>query len=129
MKKRVFFRRDKLIEHTLLREHILQLEKRLMSYDYKELDELLAEDFLEFGSSGNSFDKKEQLEAAKSETTTNSIKFKVTDFNIKLLASDIVLATYRTFRHNDSKYALRSSIWKINEGKWKMIFHQGTPTT
>ncbi|UYB50055.1 DUF4440 domain-containing protein (plasmid) [Lysinibacillus capsici] len=117
------------MEHSSLEEHILQLEKRLMSYDFKELDELLAEDFREFGSSGNSYDKKVQLEVAKSKTTTNFIKFTVTDFNIKLLASDVVLATYRTFRHNDSKYALRSSIWKINKGKWQMIFHQGTPTT
>ncbi|HEX6594162.1 MAG TPA: hypothetical protein VF095_06200 [Bacillota bacterium] len=28
------------MEHKLLREYILQLEKHLMSYDYKELDEL-----------------------------------------------------------------------------------------
>jgi hypothetical protein len=117
------------MEHTLLKEHILQLEKRLMSYDYYDLDELLAEGFLEFGSSGNSYTKKEQLDAANSGTTTNSINFTVTDFNIKFLASNVVLATYRTFRHNDRKNALRSSIWKLNEGKWQMIFHQGTPTT
>ncbi len=45
-----------------------------------------------------------------------------------MLASDVLLATYQTFRHNDSKYALRSSIWKKNQGEWQMIFHQGTPT-
>lgn len=40
------------MEHSLLKEHILHLEKRLMTYDYKELNDLLANDFLEFGSSG-----------------------------------------------------------------------------
>lgn len=115
------------MEDSILVEHILNLEKRLMNYEYKEFDELLADDFLEFGSSGNSYDKKAQLDAVKETNTNNSIQFTVTDFKIKLLASDVVLATYQTFRHNDSKYALRSSIWKKNYGKWQMIFHQGTP--
>lgn len=116
------------MEHSLLLEHILNLEERLMNYDYKELDELLADDFIEFGSSGKSYDKKAQLDAVKGTNTSNSIQFSVTDFKIKLLASDVLLTTYKTFRHNDSKYALRSSIWKKNEVKWQMIFHQGTPT-
>lgn len=116
------------MEHFLLVEHVLNLEKRLMTYDYKELGELLADDFIEFGSSGNSYDKKEQLDAVKGFNTCNSIQFSVTDFKIRLLASNVLLATYKTFRHNDSKYALRSSIWEKNEGKWRMIFHQGTPT-
>ena len=116
------------MEHSLLVEHILNLEKRLMNYDYKEFNELLADDFLEYGSSGNSYDKKAQLDAVKGINKNSLIKFTVTDFKIKLLATDVLLATYQTFRHNDSKYALRSSIWKKNEGKWQMIFHQGTPT-
>ncbi|MFS0613922.1 DUF4440 domain-containing protein [Lederbergia ruris] len=111
----------------LLLEHILNLEKRLMNYDYKELHELLADDFLEFGSSGISYDKKAQLDAAKAINMNKPIQFTVTDFKIKLLATDVILATYRTLRHNDSKYVLRSSIWKKNNSKWQMIFHQGTP--
>ncbi|UCZ54915.1 nuclear transport factor 2 family protein [Bacillus shivajii] len=57
------------MEQSLLVEHILKLEKRLMNYDYKVLDELLADDFLEYGSSGNSFDKKAQLDAVKGSKT------------------------------------------------------------
>jgi hypothetical protein len=74
--------------------------------------------------------KKAQLYAVSNRTTTNnSIQFTVTDFNIKLLASDVLLATYRTYRQSDSKFSLRSSIWKFNEDKWQMKFHQGTHTT
>lgn len=111
--------------YSALKEHIFNLEKKLMTYDYEVLNDLLAEDFSEFGSSGNSFNKKSMLEA----TNNKSIRFTVTDFNIKLLSADVVLATYRTFRHNDRKHALRSSIWKLIDGQWKMIFHQGTPTS
>jgi hypothetical protein len=25
-------------------------------------------------------------------------------------------------------YSMRSSIWKNENGKWRMIFHQGTPS-
>lgn len=115
------------MEHSLLAEHILNLEKRLMNYKYKDFDELLADDFIEFGSSGNSYDKKAQIDAVIGINTNKSIKFTVTDFKIKLLASDVLLATYQTFRHSDSKYALRSSIWKKKQSEWQMIFHQGTP--
>ncbi|MCT8140304.1 DUF4440 domain-containing protein [Anaerobacillus sp. CMMVII] len=117
------------MEHQSFEEQILYLEKQLMTYSYDELNEYLADDFFEFGSSGNIFDKKAQLDAVRDDkAVTNSIRYTVTDFNIKLLASDVVLATYRSLRHNDSKLVLRSSIWKNIDGKWQMIFHQGTPT-
>src|SRR5690606_5489389 len=44
----------------------LYLEKQLMTYEYKELNEHLANDFLEFGSSGNTFDKKAHLDTRSS---------------------------------------------------------------
>ncbi|MGM7719177.1 DUF4440 domain-containing protein [Metabacillus sp. Hm71] len=98
------------IEQSLLEEHILHLEKQLMTNGHRVFNEYLADDFLEFGSSGTTYDKKAQLDAVSNKTTINSIKITVTDFTIKLLASDVVLATYRTFVHHNSKYALRSSI-------------------
>ncbi|MDE5416134.1 nuclear transport factor 2 family protein [Alkalihalobacterium chitinilyticum] len=116
------------MEHLSLKQQILDLEKQLMTYDYNELFEHLADDFFEYGSSGNIFDKNAQLDVAREDpTVTNSITYTVADFSIKLLASDVVLATYRSLRHNDNKLVLRSSIWKNTQGKWQMIFHQGTP--
>lgn len=79
------------MEHSLLAEHILNLEKRLMNYKYKDFDEILADDFIEFGSSGSSYDKKAQIDVVKGINTNKSIKFTVTDFKIKLLASDIAI--------------------------------------
>jgi hypothetical protein len=117
------------MNHLSIEEQILYLEKQLMTYDYNELNEHLADDFLEYGSSGNTFDKNAQLDAVRDDqTVTNSIRYTVTDFNIRILASDVVLATYRSLRHNDGKLFLRSSIWKKVQGKWQMIFHQGTLT-
>ncbi|WP_077618177.1 DUF4440 domain-containing protein [Bacillus sinesaloumensis] len=115
------------MEYSLLEKQILNLEKRLMKYEYTDFIELLADDFLEFGSSGKPYDKEALLTAVKG-INTNSIKYTVTDFKINLLTSDVLLATYKTFRHNDTKYALRSSIWKKRQDKWQIVFHQGTPT-
>ncbi len=98
-----------------------------MTYDYKELKEHLSDEFLEFGSSGNIFNKEDQLEAIRNDkTVTDSIKYTVSDFTIKLIASDVVLATYRSLRHTDNRLVLRSSVWNRNQGKWQMLFHQGT---
>lgn len=116
------------MEQALLEEHILNLEKRLMSYDFKELEELLAEEFMEFGSSGNAYNKKDQLATVSGVTMNKTIPFTVTDFKIKFLGTDVILATYRTYYHPNKKHALRSSIWKLNNDNWQMLFHQGTPT-
>lgn len=111
---------------SVLKDQIFQLEKRLMSRDYMDLEALLAEDFWKFGSSGNSYDKKTQLGRSASNV---AVHYSVTDFQIKCLAPDSVLATYRTYKHSDGSRALRSSIWKLNEDQWQMVFHQGTPVT
>jgi hypothetical protein len=45
------------------------------------------------------------------------------------LAADIALLTYRSTRTNALKvasHALRSSLWVYRDGRWQMIFHQGT---
>ncbi|WP_052737923.1 hypothetical protein [Bacillus sp. SA1-12] len=68
---------------SLLKEHFIHLEKHLMTNGHKVFNEYLADDFVEVT---------------------------ITDFTIKMLTTDVVLATYRTFVHHNSKYALRSSI-------------------
>ena len=53
------------------------------------------------------------------------------DFNTSVLAPGAVLVTYRTVRQGavpDEQpiHSLRSSIWKLIDGRWQMLFHQGT---
>jgi hypothetical protein len=50
------------------------------------------------------------------------------DFTVRRLAQDVMLVTYRTTIQNRAVSRLRSSIWKLIEGRWQMIFHQGTPS-
>lgn len=89
---------------------------------------LLADDFVEFGSSGSVFDKVGVLDAL---ATDASVAPAVRNFEVKLLGPDIILATFRTVRLGPSgeviRQALRSSIWRQAGGRWQLVFHQGTP--
>ncbi len=91
--------------------------------------DLLDEEFVEFGSSGGTFNKKDVIDALQSEP---AMQRSLADFRARRLAADIVLLTYRSIRRGggDSaeRHFLRSSIWKQFGGQWRMVFHQGTPT-
>ena len=90
---------------------------------------LLADDFVEFGSSGRAYDKQQVLDALRRETTPR--EFTVEGFTARELASHIVLVTYRVSVHihggAETAHSLRSSIWMHRGGRWQIVFHQGTP--
>lgn len=87
---------------------------------------LLAEDFVEFGSSGRVFNKAQiiaSLQAAPSVEVTTAL------LRVQLLAPQLALVTYRAHRHSQPPvHTLRSSIWRQTGKKWQMVFHQGTLT-
>ena len=93
----------------------------------QRLAQLLAEGFVEFGSSGQTFTKEQAVAALQAEATT---KCTATQFKVQLLAPHVALITYRAHRHSDPPaHTLRSSIWEHIHGQWQMVFHQGTPTS
>ncbi|MGG1942287.1 DUF4440 domain-containing protein [Paenibacillus polymyxa] len=111
-----------------LEDIILNLEKQLMHARREDFERLLADDYIEYGSSGRKYDKSMQITFLKGKFPLDCIPFVITDFNIKVLSSDFVHVTYCTESIDTGNKSLRSSIWKLNEGQWQMIFHQGTPT-
>ena len=50
-----------------------------------------------------------------------------------MLGPGVVLVTYRIARRaspeESPQHLLRSSIWKLIDGQWQMVFHQGTMST
>ncbi|KYD29494.1 DUF4440 domain-containing protein [Geobacillus sp. NFOSA3] len=111
---------------SLLKEHLYQLEKRLLEPETRttpaELEKLLADDFFEFGSSGNVWYKKDCV----GEGGLSVSKMTLYDFDIHPLSEDVVLTTYRVKDETRMQHTLRSSIWKFIDGRWQMFFHQGT---
>jgi hypothetical protein len=113
-------------------DHLRQLEERLLDplvrHDPALVAPLLADDFLEFGASGRTFDKAAILKELKNEPDRPASL--LTDFAARGLSADIVLVTYRAHRRNPAGEIIgeswRSSIW-VNRGQeWQITFHQGT---
>lgn len=119
---------------TSLKQKLVELELYLLKSDVRaspeELNILIHDDFHEFGAFGASFGKKEVLERLPKEKCPN---FCATSFELRMLSKDLSQLLYRaTMKKQDefnTRYSLRSSLWKFNEdlGEWQMIFHQGTP--
>lgn len=118
---------------SLLYEQIYDLEVRLLQPEIRrsreEISMLLADDFVEFGSSGRTYDKIQVVEGLLNSLTVPMI---IKDFQVKVLSPYVVLATYRAAKSNESREqmrnSLRSSIWRFIDGRWQMVFHQGTRT-
>jgi len=112
-----------------LEEHLRQLEERLLQSEVRqsteELDKLLADEFVEFGSSGAVYKKEDVIGGIP------PVKMTITDFKAKLLAPEVVLTRFQVIKNQGSdkeEHSLRSSIWKQIQGKWQLVFHHGTPT-
>ena len=116
---------------TSLQEHIRELEGRLLRPEVRRsrqtLDELLGDEFIEFASDGTAYDKIQVIAALQAESLYQR---SITEFRLVALAEDLMHATYRITKRGDtsqeSTVSLRSSIWKERDGRWQLIFHQGT---
>lgn len=116
-----------------IEQHLRVLEEQLLQSDVRKsaatLDALLDDDFVEFGSSGRVFDKQQIIEGLPSEPAARR---SLRDFKALALAPGVVLVTYRVIGERGSGqpdvHSLRSSVWRLVDGRWRMRFHQGTST-
>lgn len=108
---------------------IKELEKALANPEIRksisELSNLLADDFIEFGSSGRVYNKKQTIKALRK---IESSKISLINFKFKQINKQCILVTYKSVVTDErqKKHSLRSSLWKKENGKWKIVFHQGT---
>jgi hypothetical protein len=119
------------VKEKNIQEQLRQLEERLLHpavrHSLETLNALLADNFIEFGSSGRIYNKAQVIESLQQETP---IQRTLTDFKALILAEGVVLVTYRVVEQGEPGtrpvHSLRSSIWKWIDGRWQMLFHQGT---
>ncbi|WP_347905514.1 DUF4440 domain-containing protein [Pseudomonas purpurea] len=115
-----------------LHHHLLYLEARLQEpatrADAQALSQLIADDFLEFGASGNAWSKTDVVQRLPDEPFTERT---ISDFSARLLSESVALVTYRSRRAaaigQSEQVSLRSSVWRKQKEQWQMVFHQGTP--
>ena len=114
---------------ALLRQ-LRELEESLLLTDVrksKRLVELLADNFVEFGSSGRTYTKADLVTTLQAETPVTQT---TEAFHVELLAPTVALLTYHIHRHSAPPvHTLRSSIWRLHGSQWQMVFHQATLTS
>jgi hypothetical protein len=94
--------------------------------DREHVVSLLADDFVEFGSSGRVWTRESILALLATETYEAPA---MEDFACRMLSEKVALATYRAVRMQatgERAVTLRSSLWTRESGTWKICFHQGT---
>lgn len=108
-----------------LQDYLCTLEERLFHPDREanraDLIPLLAEDFQEFCSSGRIMNRQQAIDALLNSTPRAAT---LTYFYVTLLAHNVALATYHVTTTLHSSH--RSSIWVERDGRWQLLFHQGT---
>lgn len=109
-----------------LEEKLLKPEVRRSADDVARL---LADEFIEFGSSGCIFNKSQIISSLQQEVSEATVRISIENFLTRRLAPHVVLVTYRTVGSDPAVQRLRSSIWKFEGGRWQMVFHQGTPSS
>ncbi|OJT95178.1 MAG: hypothetical protein BGN83_11540 [Rhizobium sp. 63-7] len=117
-------------------EDIRRLEEALHRPDVRRspeaVEQLLAPDFFEFGSSGRVYRREQTIRLLAEESEISEAAAPVaSDYVLTVIAPGAVLLTYLTRRQDadgeGERQTLRSSIWTWSDGQWRMAFHQGTP--
>jgi hypothetical protein len=101
-----------------LEEQLLQPEVRTSP---ESLAALLADEFIEIGSSGRVYSKQQIIDLLRHEGGQGSPPT-LRDFSARRLAAEVILVTYNIVESQ----TIRSSVWKLIDGRWQMVFHQGT---
>jgi hypothetical protein len=110
--------------------HLIKQEKQLLDRadPLDVLVDLIDDEFIEVGSSAALYDKTEVVRWLSSENQSERIG---SSFKAHPLTEQMILLTYiseiKEGASPDIKQAIRSSIWRLKNGKWRMVFHQGTP--
>ncbi len=95
------------------------LDDRVRKSD--QLNELLADDYVEIGSSGETYSKQHVIAALSMEAPRD---IKASEFKARELFPGNVLVSYRA--RQDNINTLRTSLWQLRAGRWQLVFHQGT---
>lgn len=107
-------------------EELVELERAMWNDgtrgDRQWMAEHLAESFTEFGWSGVAYSRSDIIDQE-----IEAIESAVDGFTVRPLGRDAALVTYRSDQPRGP--GNRSSVWVRELGRWRLGFHQGTPTT
>ena len=108
-------------EYSKIKSLELELVNPDARKDVRRLNELISDEFEEFGSSGVIYRKQDILSFLPQE---EPVKYELSDFTFKRLSEGCILVKYRSVI--SGKHTFRSSIWINDNGSWQMLHHQAT---
>jgi len=131
------------VSETKLFEQLRALEIALHQPEIRanrnQLDALLHDSFVEFGRSGQKYNKESILtqfsleysrKTPQEESLNSSVRSQ--DYTLQEITDGVVLLQYNSARENEdgtlTLYTRRSSLWQRTDQGWQMRFHQGTAT-
>ena len=104
-------------------------ERRLLEpevrRDPEALGELLHASFREIGKSGRLWTRDELIDVMTGSDAVELQSAVVTGEHVELVAPDLALLTYKLDANGER--SRRSSLWRIADGRPRLVFHQGTP--
>ena len=86
------------------------------------MDDHLSDTFTEFGWSGRRYTRSDIIDHE-----IGPIEAELVDIVVRSAGRDAALVTYRSVERRG--VGNRSSLWVRHGGRWRLDFHQGTPTT
>ncbi len=114
--------RDEALTLQAMEEAMWRAETR---FDMRFMDAVLAENFAEVGRSGRTYTRDETLALQPIEIDVN---LPLIDFSAVAICEDVALVRYTSVPAGAVRAAThRTSVW-VNDGRWRLRFHQATPT-
>lgn len=114
--------RDEALTLQAMEEAMWRRETR---FDRRYMDAVLADNFSEVGRSGRTYSREETLDL---QPVDIDIELPLTDFTAVAICEDVALVRYTSVPSRAARGAThRSSVW-VNDGRWRLRFHQATPT-
>ena len=112
-------------------ERIVQAELALLDpavrSDPAELEARLDPDFTEIGQSGTFWNRDAVLADLTSSDQSRYVTAQLSAPRVLELSDGCYLLTYVV--QVDDRHSRRSSIWRLRDGRLRMVFNQGTPLT
>ncbi|MCF6777326.1 GNAT family N-acetyltransferase [Thiotrichales bacterium 19X7-9] len=113
---------NQIVDQLRKLEESLWIAQKRFDYDY--MDQILDENFFEYGRSGKIYSRSETISHQYQDI---SAKIPLENFQIHDINDHVKQVTYISEVGIEKLRANRSSIWINKNNQWKLIFHQGTP--
>jgi len=92
----------------------------------QDLLDMTCDEFWEVGASGNIYTREFVITTLLERYADPNYKdeWKTQNFKLTPLSDDHYLLTYELFQ--GLRFTRRSTIWRLENGSWKILYHQGT---